>query len=529
VILSAQRTNDAIGNDTGLVKFPEYQAMDATALAELLSRGEVTATEVLGIAQRRLQIVNPLINAVILDLAGPAKLQISSGLPDGPFQGVPFLIKDMDATLAGTPAAAGSRSLKDYVYDHDSELVARFREAGVVFLGKTNCPEFGIMAITEPELHGPTRNPWNLRYTPGGSSGGSAAAVAAGIVPVAHAGDGGGSIRIPAAMCGLFGLKPSRGRQPLGPDIAEAWNGQVVPHVVSRSVRDSAGFLAATRGRDIGAPYDEPSGDHDFLTALDREPGRLRVGFSTKAMLGTQMGPACVAAVADAAALMNELGHEVEEIDLPVNAEEIGLSYLSVVAAGVAASVTLTERLTGIAPHPEMFERPTWFLKQVGEVLSAKELELAKFAVGEMSRKVGRVFDDLDIHISATTAFPPAQIGELGLGTVEKVGLSALRRLSAVTGPTTDPIYRQTLRQLSAESLARTPNTQVFNMTGQPAMSVPLAMTDGGLPIGVQFAAGFGNEALLFSVARQLEIVRPWFDQVPQLKPRGPDLAANIL
>ncbi|MDA9912934.1 amidase [Candidatus Nanopelagicales bacterium] len=499
------------------MKFTEYQAMDATALAQALASGDLTATDVLETAQRRLQRVDPLINAVILDLYQSGRQQIAAGLPDGPFQGVPFLVKDMDGTLAGTPAAAGSRSLQDYVYDHDSELFGRFRKSGVVFLGKTNCPEFGIMAITEPELHGPSRNPWDLNHTPGGSSGGSAAAVAAGVVPVAHAGDGGGSIRIPAAMCGLFGFKPSRGRQPLGPDISEAWNGQVVPHVVSRSVRDSAGFLSATRGKDIGAPYDEPGGDHAFLAALERSPGTLRVGFSTQAMLGSQMDPDCVAAVQDAAALMTELGHEVSEVDLPVNAEEMAMAYLTVVAAGVAASVALTENLTGQAPRPELFERPTWFLKQVGEVLSAKDLELAKFAVGTMSRNVAHTFENLDIHISATTAFPPAQIGELGLGRLEKVSLSALRRISAVAGPTTDPIYRQALRQLSAESLARTPNTQVYNMTGQPAMSVPLSMNKAGLPIGVQFAAGFGAESLLFSVANQLEEARPWFDRVPQL------------
>jgi len=234
-------------------------------------------------------------------------------------------------------------------------------------------------------------------------------------------------------------------------------------------------------------------------------------------MLGSQMDPECVTAVEQAAELMADLGHDVTEVDLPVNGEEIAMAYLTIVAAGVAASVALTEGLTGVPPRPEQFERPTWFLKQVGEVLSAKELELAKFAVGSMSRAVAHSFDNMDIHISATTAFPPAKIGELGLGRLEKVSLSALRRISAVTGPTTDPIYRQALRQLSAESLARTPNTQVFNMTGQPAMSVPLAMTATGLPIGVQFAARFGAESLLFSVASQLEEARPWFDRVPQL------------
>ncbi|MDP4014433.1 MAG: amidase [Candidatus Nanopelagicales bacterium] len=499
------------------MKFTEYRGLDASAMAEALRDGDTTPQELLDAARARLSEVNPTINAVIHRMDTYAKGQIDAGLPRGRFSGVPFLVKDMDGTLAGEPCAAGSRSLRDWIPDHDSELFARYRRSGLVFLGKTNAPEFGIMGVTEPELFGPTLNPWDLNHTPGGSSGGSAAAVAAGVVPVAHGGDGGGSIRIPASFCGLFGLKPSRGRQPLGPDIGEAWNGQVVPHVLSRSVRDSAAFLAVTHGADPGAPYDEPRGSTRFVEAVARPPKQLRIGISTKAFLGPKTHPDCAAALASAAELLVDLGHTVEEVDLPLDVQAVSNAYLTIVAAGVAAAVANTYRQTGVKPRSDLFERPTWLLAHMGDVLTARELEEARIVAFDLSRRMARIFSSIDIHASPTAAYPPAKIGELDLPRSQKITLSVLGHVASATWSATDPVFRQALPQLAAESLERTPNTQVFNMTGQPAMSVPLYWNEAGLPIGVQFAAPYGKETSLFSLAGQLEQARPWFDRVPPL------------
>lgn len=499
------------------MKFSEYRAMDATAMIKGIRDKEFTADELLEAAHTRMDQVNGRINAVVLDLATEAGHQVEEGLPDGALTGVPIVVKDMDGTLAGERCTFGSRALRDWVAPHDSTLFARYRDNGVMFVGKTNCPEFGIMGTTEPELHGPTRNPWNTEHTPGGSSGGSAAAVAAGIVPVGHAGDGGGSIRIPAAYCGLFGLKPSRGRMPMGPDVSEGWNGLALPHVVTRSVRDSALFLEATYGPDLGAPYGQPAGSTKFMAAAARPPKKLRVGVTRRAFLADDQNREIVAAVDNAAGLLAELGHDVVELDLQFDAEQVAQAYLTINAANIARDIHETKAKTGREPKPENFERATWFLGQVGQAISGRDLEDALAVSGALGRSVAAQMADVDVHMSATTAQPPAIIGELGLGIAERLGLSTIRRISAVTGPTLNPVFRSAISQLAADSLARTPNTQVFNMTGQPAMSVPLAWTTRGLPIGIQFAAAMGEETLLLSLASQLEAARPWFDRTPPL------------
>lgn len=497
------------------MKFSEYRAMDATAMRKGLQDKQFTAEELLDAARSRLDQVNDRINAVVLDLTDEAAAEIADGLPTGPLAGVPMVLKDMDGQLGGALCTFGSRSLRDWVAPYDSTLFARYRGNGAVFVGKTNCPEFGIMGITEPELHGPTRNPWNTDHTPGGSSGGSAASVAAGIVPVGHAGDGGGSIRIPSAYCGLFGLKPSRGRMPMGPDVADGWNGLAIPHVITRSVRDSALFLETTCGPDLGAPYGPPEGTTKFVAAAARPPRRLRVGVTRKAFLAETQDREIVAAVDNAAGLLAELGHDVVELDLKLDADEVAEAYLTINASCIARDIQLTEAKTGRTPRPEDFERATWFLGQVGQAVSGRDLENALGVAGALGRSVAEQMETVDVHMSATTAQPPARVGELGLGTAEKVGLSTIRRVSALTGPALNPLFRTAIAQLASDSLARTPNTQVFNMTGQPAMSVPLAWTTTGLPIGIQFAGMFGDEALLLSLAGQLEDARPWFDRTP--------------
>jgi amidase len=453
-----------------------------------------------------MQAVNPLINAVVLQI-DPAP----QANPDGPFAGVPFLLKDMDGYLAGYPCTYGSRSLADWIPERDSEHVTRFRDAGLRILGKTNCPEFGILGFTEPELHGPTRNPWNLSHTPGGSSGGSAAAVAAGIVPAASAGDGGGSIRIPASACGLFGFKPSRGLNPLGPE-GDPWLGLVSRHVLTRSVRDSAGLLDATSQPAPGAraPHSRPP---SFLRRLERPPRRLRIGVSRRSFLGEPLHPDCLAAVDDAAGLLASLGHRIIEHDLPVDDVAVARAYLTIVAAAVAADVRTTKAKTGREPRPGMFERPTWFLKQVGDALSARELYEANEVAAGAARSLGAIFgSEFDVHLSATMAAPPIAVGALGIGAAEKAALSVLQRI-----PAPSAVLRQALNQLAHDSLEKTPNTQVFNLTGQPAMNLPLFWNGQNLPIGVQIAGAFGADELLLRLAAQVEQARPWRQLLPRV------------
>ncbi len=493
------------------MKFEEYARHDAVGLAELVRRGEVTARELVDAALARADAVDGRVHAVIHRLDGSAREAAEAGIPEGPFRGVPFLVKDLDGTLGGAPYNAGTRALKGYVAPRDSELFARYRRAGVVFVGKTNTPEFGILAVTEPELHGATRNPWNLDHVPGGSSGGSAAAVAAGIVPVAHGGDGGGSIRIPAAACGLFGLKPTRGRQPLGPDVGEGWHGFVVPHVISRSVRDSAAFLDATQGADVGAPYASPACEGSFLAEVGRDPPRLRVAFTTRSMLGERTHADCARATREAAELLSSLGHEVTDDAPSFDVEAVRLAYLTVIAAGTAEAIEGTRALTGRPPRAEDFEASTWFLGQVARALTAAELERARTVIAQTTRRVGAFFERYDVLVTPTLAHPPARVGELALKPAERVGLSVLRRAPVRA------VLLAALRDLAAKSLEKTPNTMLFNMTGQPAMSVPLAWGEGGLPVGVQFVGRFGAEATLFRLAGQLEAARPWASKRPAL------------
>lgn len=487
----------------------DYAELDALGIAERVRLGKVKPVEVVEAAIRRIEEHNPRLNAVVHGMYDAARRQAEGPLPDGPFTGVPFLVKDLDGFLAGEPYTASSRFLEGFVPERDAELISRFRRAGVVFLGKTNCPELGILGVTEPESRGPTRNPWDPERTPGGSSGGSAAAVAARMVPMAHGGDGGGSIRIPASCCGLFGLKPSRARNPLGPDLGEGWAGLVQGHVLTRSVRDSAAMLDATHGPDEGAPYAAPPPERPFSQELDREPGRLRIAFSTGSIYGREVHPDNVAAVRDAAKLCADLGHDVFEADLPVDRGEMARAYLVVVASGVAASVAEAGRWMGRPPTASGFEAPTWFLAQVGRSLSALDLHQAREANARAGRRLAAFFRSCDAFLDATLAHPPVRIGELALKGAERAGLALLRTLPA------RPLLHKALADLAEKSLEKTANTMIFNQTGQPAMSVPLHWNAAGLPIGVQFAARTGDEATLFRLAAQLERARPWAGRRP--------------
>lgn len=490
------------------MRHDEYVKYDGLGLAELIASGEVTAQEALKAAISRRHAVNPALNAVVESWDDEALIRADE--LTGPFGGVPFLIKDMDGFFGGHRCTYSSRSLSDWVPARSSDLMVRFQKAGLNIFGATNCPEFGIMGVSESELRGPARNPWNISHTPGGSSGGSAASVASGIVPVAHGGDGGGSLRIPASNCGIFGLKTSRGLVPLGPDEGEGWDGLVVRLLMSRTVRDTAAALDAVAGSDPGAPYAAPPVPKSFLAAMNKTPKKLRIAYSTKSLFGQKMHPDAIEAVDKAAALCEELGHEVFEFDLPIEPGEGAKAYLTIVAANVAKMVNHTQELTGRKPSPKDFERSTWFLKQVGDALSAEELSQAR----EWGQMKGRLFaeffgPDFDIHLTSTVATPPVRIGELAPSAAEQAALSVLQRVSA------GPVLRKVLDQLAAESLEATPQTQIYNMTGQPAASVPMHVTRDGLPVGAQFAASFGDDVLLLQLAAQIEEAKPWVDLLP--------------
>lgn len=491
-----------------------YEELDATALAALVRKKELHPRELVEEVISRIEAVDPMLNAVVHKMYDQARKAAAGPLPEGPFAGVPFLVKDLDGYLGGEPYTGGCRALVGFVPDHDAEQMARFRRAGVIFVGKTATPELGILGVTEPALRGPTRNPWNPDHTPGGSSGGSAACVAARVVPMAHGGDGGGSLRIPASACGLFGLKPTRARNPVGPDEGEGWDGFVQRHVLTRSVRDSAAMLDATQGAELGAPYAAPPLARPFVEELGAPPGRLRIAFSTGSLFGRNTHPDCVAAVRDAAKLCQELGHELTEEAPRFDREEQVRAYLTIVAANVAVQMEEIGGLMGKTVGATDVEPSTWALAQIGQMLSAADLQKARDTMHRAGRVMGAFHERYDVFLDATLAYPPVRVGELALKPAEVAALAVLRKMPVKA------VFMKLLDGLAANSLERTPNTQLFNMTGQPAMSVPLFWNAAGLPIGAQFAARFGDEATLFRLASQLEQARPWAGRKPPMVAR---------
>ncbi len=468
----------------------DFALLDATAQAELVRRKEVKPAELVEAAIERIERVNPTINAVITPMYELGRAAASGQLPDGPFAGVPFLLKDLFASYAGVRMASGSALLRDYVSEHDSELVTRHKRAGLIILGKTNTPEFGILPTTEPSLFGPSRNPWDTTRTTGGSSGGSAAAVAARLVPMAHGNDGGGSIRIPASCCGLFGLKPTRARNPLGPEYGDAMSGLVAEHAITRSVRDSAALLDATSGPDVGDPYWAPPPARPFLQEVGADPGKLRIAFTTAAFTGAAVHADCVSAVNDAASLCADLGHEVTEAALALDAEQITQAFLAVFSAGGAWDIDHLCRASGQEPTESRFEPLTWASYNVGCQNSAVDLMRAVTVLQRVSREIGRFFLDYDVLLTPTLAEPPVPLGTFD-------------------SPPDNPL----LGFLRAVEFC--PFTPVCNFTGQPAMSVPLFWNAEGLPVGTHFMGRFGDEATLFRLAAQLEAARPWANRQP--------------
>jgi len=465
---------------------------DATALAELVRERNATPLELVDDAVARIERLNPELNAVICPMFDQAREAAHGELPDGPFKGVPYLLKDILAACKDVPLTSGSRMLKDFVPDHDSELVARLRRAGFIFVGKTNAPEFGFLPTTEPLLYGPTHNPWDTAYTVGGSSGGSSAAVAARIVPAAHANDGGGSIRIPASCCGLFGLKPTRGRITLGPDLGDIMNGLVVEHAVTLSVRDSAAILDATQGPMPGDPYFAPPPARPYVEEVKAPPGKLRIAFSVRAPTGVDVHADCIAAVKDAAKLCEELGHHVEEKDPPIAGDMLSQAFMVPWTAGAAATLDGMGMLSGTTATPDNVEPLSMALAEMGRGHSASAYLVAVSLLQRIAREVARFMEQYDVWLTPTLAEPPLPLGSF----------------DAPEGNPIAPLMR---------AAAFAPFTPIQNVTGQPAMNVPLFWNNAGLPIGAHFIGRYGDEASLFRLAAQLEKARPWIDRKPPL------------
>ncbi len=491
-----------------MAAFTDYDHHDATGLAELVRSGEVHPLDLFDAAAERIERLNPTLNAVVFPDLDRARAIAETCPREGPFCGVPFLVKDLGAAVAGLPMTQSSRSLQGWVAESDNEIVERHRAAGLVILGKTNTPEFGLAPVTEPDLRGPTRNPWNPERTPCGSSGGSAAAVAAGMVPMAHANDGGGSIRMPASACGLFGIKPTRGRSTWGPEYVEGWLGLAEQHAITRSVRDSARLLDATHGAPPGVAFPPPAPGRPFADEVGTDPGRLRVAFTTDAILDDRrMDAECVAAVESAARLCEELGHDVVEARPPLDVPAIVDTFVTLTGAEGDFQISEAERKTGRKVGPGDVELVTWIIGLIGRKRSAGDVARALDTIRRVGRDVARFMESHDVWLSATMARPPWPIGDLEVSDTER------RLLQAVSRAPASAVLRQIVKRLSGEILAPMPNTPLFNMTGQPAMSVPLHWSPDGLPVGVQFAARLGDEAVLFRLAAQLEAARPWWNR----------------
>ncbi len=466
--------------------------LDATAMAELVRTGGASPKQLVEAAIGRIERLNPRLNAVVAPMYDQALAAAEAVPTDAPFAGVPFLVKDLAAPCAGVRMAYGSAWLKDNVPDHDSVLVARYRRAGLIILGKTNTPEFGLMPTTEPAFYGPCRNPWDDGRSPGGSSGGAAAAVASRMVAMAHASDGGGSIRIPASCCGLFGLKPTRGRITLAPDLGDVMSGLTNQHAVSLSVRDSARLLDAVAGPAPGDPYMAPPPARPFADELGAKAAPLKIAFAGTAPDGTALDPDCVAAVADAARLCAELGHAVEEARPVVDLVAIGAAFLTLWRAGVVWQIEGWARRTGKGPAAELVEPMTWALYQYGRSVSGADYLDAVQTLQSNARRMARFLEGYDLWLTPTLATPPPPLGHF------------------------DPAPGNPLMGL-ARVAAFIPFTPLANGFGLPAMSVPLYWTEKGLPIGSHFLARFGDEAVLFRLAAELEAARPWAARRPPI------------
>lgn len=498
-----------------MTTFAEYQQYDALGLAELVRSGQVSPLELVDAAIARIEAVNPQINAVTHAMFNQARQAAQRELPDGPLRGVPFLVKDLLALVAGVPTSSSTRLLKDWTPTFDSELVRRWKQAGLVILGKTNTPEFGITPYTEPALFGPTHNPYDLSRTAGGSSGGSGAAVAARMTPVASGGDGGGSIRIPSSVNGVFGLKPTRGRTPTGPLYYQLWEGFAIEHALTRSVRDSAVLLDVTAGGDPGAPYVAPAPERPYLQEVGRDPGKLRIAYTTRALIGVDEppDPECARALQSTLQLLTDLGHQVEEAAPAVDSEALAVSFLTMICGQAWNDMADAAQIAGKKVNKGDFELLTWVLGHLGKAFSAADYAHATRQLGLIARQIGPFFEQYDVLVTPTLPVPPVLIGALQPTENERRLLNAVGTLRAGKVLTSLNL----VRPLALKTFSYIRYLAPFNVTGQPAMSVPLHWTDAGLPVGIQFVGRCGDEATLFRLAGQIEQARPWAGRMPPL------------
>lgn len=490
--------------------FHEYAQYDGLGLAELIREKQVAPMEVLEAAVARAEQVNPELNAIVTPLYDHARERARRSL-SGPFAGVPFLLKDAHHALRGTPMSNGSRLHQGERSAFSAEIVRRFQKAGIVVFGKTNTPEYKLSVFTTGKAWGATRNPWDLTRSAGGSSGGSAAAVAAGVVPMASATDEGGSIRMPASACGIFGLKPSRGRNPIGPDFDWEYEGQSTSHVVSRSVRDTAAMLDATAGPEPGSPYSAPGGA-GFQAALGTEVGQLRVGISTDPeVFGLRMEPPCVEAVHETGRLLEDLGHTVEEVPLPYDEWEVLRASITLAATHTAALVSRLEARYGPARVRASLGEVVLLLAAMGRALCAEQPGAARLTGLRIGLALAELFDRYDVLVTPTMGRVPVPLEQAApsrgeerlLRLLVSPGASRLLRVPSVR----DRIMETQLDRLTKQVMHR---TMVANLTGIPAMSLPLHRTKDDLPVGVQFLGRFGDEITLLRLAAQLEQAKPW-------------------
>jgi len=472
--------------------FPEYERYDATGLADLVRRRQISASELLEAAMERVEARNGAVNAVTMKLYDYARATIDRGLPDGPFTGVPFLMKDLSAAIAGVPMTRSSRFFADApAPTADSEHVARLKRAGLVIFGRTNTCELGLSLTCEPQMHGPTRNPWDLTRISGGSSGGAAAAVAARMLPMAHATDGFGSIRAPAACCGLVGLKPTRGRNTMAPGLGEGLGGCSIEHAVSLSVRDSARLLDATAGSGPGDPYVAPPPARPFANEVGADPGALRIAFTSLAPNGAKVEADSVRVLAETAKLCADLGHRVGEADPAIEGAAVVPTFLTLAAANTVVNLA-SHPTKSRSPQAGEVETVTWATAKLGEKIDGAGYVRATQTAHRLGRQMAAFHADWDVLLTPGLATLPVKLGwiDMMMGDVDEYW----RRVFAFS-----------------------PFTVWFNLTGQPAMMLPIGRSAYGLPIAVQLVARYGHEATLFRLAAQLEAARPWFDEKPAL------------
>jgi amidase len=492
-------------------RFPEYAEHDGLGLAALVREKQVSSLELVNAALERIDLVDGRIQSIVARMDESARATAQKSLPDAPFAGVPFLVKDLVQPVAGAPFRRGSRFFEDAIATEDSVLITRQRAAGLILIGKTKTPEFGLTPYTEPRAQGPARNPWDLERTPGGSSGGSAAAVAAGIVPIAHGGDGGGSIRIPASCTGLFGLKPTRGRTPGPPEVGEGWLGLTVDHALTRSVRDSAALLDATTGYALGDPYSVERPDRPYLEEMSRPAGKLRIALCKTPLLPSTPHADVLAAADDVAALCASLGHEVEEASPVVDPDAAATDLLTLVSVALAQDMAEAERAAGRRGLRRDFETTTRVVALLGSTISAVRLEEARRNVQILGRRMAAFYTRYDVLLTPTLGLPPPRIGDLAPKGLEAKlqefvvdrGLGAVLKVPGL------------VTQIAKKIYTFIPWTSLANVAGLPSMSVPLVWNAAGLPIGTMFTGRFGDEATLFRLAAQLETARPWAKRRP--------------